>query len=79
MKMFGALPPLPEKCVISAASAQIQQEPLLFFFHPQFLLHSLGLPIFKEHQNANLITLWACERECGKKKCVQAYASCCIR
>lgn len=55
MNMFSA-PLRPEKCVITAASAQFQWESLLFFF--SLFLHSLNPPIFQEHQNANRITLW---------------------
>lgn len=47
---------------------------LCFFFLSQFFLYSLNPPIFQEHQNANLITLWVC-----MCVCVWAYACCCIR
>ena len=57
MKMFSAplASLLPEKCVITAASAQFQGESLLLSYY--FSPFSLNPPIFQEHQNANLIIL----------------------
>lgn len=80
MKTFSALPPLPEKCVISAASAQIQQEPLLFFFFTLSFYSTLS--VFQFSKNIRMLISLPCGRvreSAGKKKCVQAYASCCIR